>query len=486
MILPDDSAPISPAKARAEPLSAVPEEDRIAPPPAYPGHSIEPYRASRNVDVEAQTSSASTPLISPPPPHRGGPIKRGERAGKRFIKAFLWAVVIYLSVAWAIKGVVTIAFWRGSRKGSHDFPWPMPSDGLVHSCFGPTYVSGDISTGGVAPFSLTLPLSSDAIYLFSRGTLAHGSVEILTSSHENFPEDSVTIKIYPKGSKADLAMTNVCVVERAPSQLGVALLTPANWPKDVGGFHIEVVFSYRTVNTTFVNAFETNLPRFSHHVNLKGPVDFRSINLQSGLAKIDSTFVKAKNLTAVTSKDKITGVFHASDQLTLKTSNASVDVSAFVANDPSNTSRVLLTSNIHLLSTSAALSHAPPLPDPSLINGSFIVDIHTTNGALSAHIHDQPVDSHLQLVGTTQNAPVQVILHPAYEGTYSLRSLGGAVAVDPISSTDPSNRYRYRRSFPQQSSHSSATGKVLWMPYSGPGEGSVTLSTSVRPIQLSA
>ena len=142
MILPDDS-PASPAKTRAEgPPSEVPEEDHIPPPPAYPGRSepvpspsygtaspppgghsavaYQPYNVYQNVDIEAQTQAvnARTPLVpSPvqPPPQPTLLIRRGERAPKRFFKAFFIAVLIYFFVGWFIRTTIVSVKWSGGR-----------------------------------------------------------------------------------------------------------------------------------------------------------------------------------------------------------------------------------------------------------------------------------------------------------------------------------------------------------------------------------
>ena len=254
MILPDDT-PSSPAKMPQGPRPE-PQDEVFDAPPAYPGPAsaqpqtsygavaqprtvvYQPYNVYRAVDVEA--SGARSPLVAPLPPLDEGRYKR--RAAKRFVKAFLVAGLIYLVVASFIRTIVALShpvyhhprfqvrvfhhLRRCVENRSHAHAKssdPLPSDGKVLRCLNATGVASRM--GFIAPYSLSVPLSADAHYIFGRGPLAHGAIEFSVVNDPRIPEGHFRVNVYPRfSSMATLQDTNVCLLERRPGQIGVGIL----------------------------------------------------------------------------------------------------------------------------------------------------------------------------------------------------------------------------------------------------------------------
>ena len=114
------------------------------------------------------------------------------------------------------------------------FPMPSRKDGTVKRCF-PEWTLSFASTYRTAEhfgaFSLHLPLSADALYIFGRGSLSHGSIAFVPSEDPSIPEGQVRVNIVPRfQSSTALALTNICLLERAKGQQGIAILVRAIHP----------------------------------------------------------------------------------------------------------------------------------------------------------------------------------------------------------------------------------------------------------------
>jgi hypothetical protein len=103
---------------------------------------------------------------------------------------------------------------------------PDPSDGPIQRCIGgEDWSQIDPSEPSHYPlFARTvfdLPVSSDALYLFARGSLAHGSVTIEDSQRGgDTVEVEVTVKYYTRRA---LNRAKVCSLQRRPQENGVGI-----------------------------------------------------------------------------------------------------------------------------------------------------------------------------------------------------------------------------------------------------------------------
>ena len=119
--------------------------------------------------------------------------------------------------------------------------------------------------------------------------------------------------------------------------------------------------------------------------------------------------------------------------------------------------------------------------------GTFGVHAHTTNGSIKIVYDDAPVDSVLKFDAHTTNSPVHAVLHPAYEGTFCLRTTLCEVVLDPLRDIeDPSGLGRKRRLSTHSVNKQVECGGVEWQPSKSDGQaGSVDIRTTDNLIKLS-
>ena len=73
------------------------------------------------------------------------------------------------------------------------------------------------------------PVSADALYIFSRGNFARGSVTVIPTLDSSTSEDYVRVDITPSSSsRAALGLANICVLERARGEKGIGILVSAH------------------------------------------------------------------------------------------------------------------------------------------------------------------------------------------------------------------------------------------------------------------
>ncbi|OJT13802.1 hypothetical protein TRAPUB_9649 [Trametes pubescens] len=461
MILPDDT-PESPTKSRAGPPSEAVDEDFIAPPPAYPGNG---NGLSRHYDVESQAGPSSEPLLQPQ--HH---VEQVEPAPQRFFKALGIAVLI----------------WLVGKKGAIPRVLPVPQDGTVELCVPASSLTEGGHIGQTASFQL--PLSADLLYIFGRGALSRGSITFTATTSHSIPRNKAQVNITPiYESSALLSMVNFCHFERVPGEIGVGILTPKHVSVEgVLEFAIDVQFPVIPGGGLLqVKAFETDLPMFSHHVKrLEKKVRFESISLFSRNMPIQSDYLSADEANIVTSNAKLSGTYHASRGLFLKTSNADISTEVTLYHDnsaPAYTNLTFLNSNgaidsqVNLRSTSMAAT-----------GGSYDVLAHTANAHLDLRMPIQAVGSTLALDARTSNAPATVHLSPAYEGTCLAETTLAAAEVEcNPNSRDPAGLGRTRVcALPRQSAQR-VEGWASWdMLGKHHGLGEVSVVTSNTPARL--
>jgi hypothetical protein len=176
----------------------------------------------------------------------------------------------------------------------------MPSDGLAEHCIGGrdwTSYSPSSRYSNSAQMTFHLPASSDALYLLARGSLASGSVIILSSDDDR---DTIQIDVDVNYHNQNaLNHANVCSLQRKSSEIGIGIFvsylmsvkidfvhilqTPPVWvhgsSKGVLKFNITVYLPVRNAHLR-INAFETDLPLFRHDVgDLGGAIEFGRLTL---------------------------------------------------------------------------------------------------------------------------------------------------------------------------------------------------------------
>ncbi|KDQ56481.1 hypothetical protein JAAARDRAFT_36637 [Jaapia argillacea MUCL 33604] len=445
-------------------------------PPPYPG----PYQAAY------QTHAV-------PPPH---PVNR-ETAGRRFFRAFFVAVLIWFLLGMLTRSMVDLANsarHHGQYATFDQLPgslrgWPEASDGRIDHCTSfrdresVTSSNSTTAASGTASAHFELPASSDVLYLFARGSKVYGNVEI-TDSSDVLDVVKVDMTITYSREEA-LARATICKLSRSGGHNGVGIFTPS-WPgtspMDFLRFDIVVRLPATSIDTPLeLKTFETDLPMFSHVIDdLERKVQFESISLRSSNMMISSAGISANNAEIKTSNAPIEGSFKTDNSLTLVTSNAHIKASVglyskqnkFATQVDMRTSNGPIESDISLTSSEGSSG------------GSFKVIGSTSNAHLDVQFPVSPVSSRLNVDLKTSNAPATVAMHPAYEGTFNLRTSNLRPSIEsPDTVEDPSGKGRKRSVYQSSYTRGNIEGMVYWDKLNRDA-GDVHVKSSNAPIRL--
>ncbi|KAF9464007.1 hypothetical protein BDZ94DRAFT_532508 [Collybia nuda] len=353
---------------------------------------------------------------------------------------------------------------------------PFPPDVNISSCA--NWTKNSISSGnlrGPSTSSVTfeLPLSSEKLFLLSRGAAA-GMVAVV-STNESMDNARVQIVASYRHSK-DLGGAQVCSINRGDKERGVGIFTRP-WPKRDYVHYTIIVYLPANSKTQplRIKNFETDLPLFSHSISqLADVVHFDTLSLTTSMMPINVASLSATKALVKTSHAKIEGTFNTSSALELSTFNAPIKVNVGLLNKNTpdktklsmNTNRGPITATISLVSTTKT-------------RGQFNVSATTSLDALALTFTEAPVDSILSLNARSSFAPVTVKLHETYEGAINVvTSLSRAEIVVDESVEDPAGRRRMRAFNVWRMGKSHIQASVTWMP--GTKLGSVNVETSME------
>ncbi|KIJ66010.1 hypothetical protein HYDPIDRAFT_110134 [Hydnomerulius pinastri MD-312] len=400
------------------------------------------------------------------------------------VGALIW---LALSSAQHVLSYGTSRFWADGEAG-----YPAPTDGEVHECVGSTnwttyhdLPSWSRSYPHGAETAFTLPVDADTLYLLSRGAYQHGIVEVDQSSEAT---DTVGVRVrvayYYDGA---LERATVCHVERVENEHGVGIFTPPREPrynqKDQMRFEVKLTLPAGSDGALAVKNFETKMPNFDQNVgDLWETVLFDNIVLQSSNGDIHAESITSEIGQFLSSNGGIDGHFNVGSALDLRTSNGGITSSVTLLNrEGADTSKLAIhTSNGHIQSEIALVSE-------SGTGGEFDVDTESTNGSIGLTFTDSPVDSLLNCRAQTTLGGLQVALHSAYEGTYSVETTLGKRMVEQRQEVeDPAGRGRHRQVSQDKASRGNS-GSVSWVENDGSSsgtEGSVVLKTTLASARL--
>ncbi|KAJ3784310.1 hypothetical protein GGU10DRAFT_376833 [Lentinula aff. detonsa] len=241
-----DNTPPSPAKSNAALSNLQPSLE--SPPPAYGpvvGPSEQQHRQYQ--PYAGSPSSALSNVLRSPMDHytdvEANGSRRRESPGKRFCKAFAVAILIYVLVAiffgtikmngqqsrtgwhndFAIpNGIAVISCTRGSEMQNSSTGWnSLQSIDFSHELLAKSSSSLPSSNGfgyGTVQTSLSLPLSSETLFLLSRGPSSSGNLHIKSSSTLEEGTARVDVRVsYAEFAKRDFSLlrqTTVCLVNK--------------------------------------------------------------------------------------------------------------------------------------------------------------------------------------------------------------------------------------------------------------------------------
>ncbi|KAJ2930149.1 hypothetical protein H1R20_g6957, partial [Candolleomyces eurysporus] len=319
--------------------------------------------------------------------------------------------------------------------------------------------------------SFELPISSDSLYLLSRGAYASGRVDILTSTAQK--QDSaavhVTVRYYHQEVRD---LVKLCKISRRFGDRGVGIFTPRYIGRGNPGnqlyFETLIVFpqSTRRHSPLRIKNLETDVHNTFHQVHeIAEHVVFSDISLTGSNSHISAADLAADVASVQTSNGAILGTFNASKELSLVTSNGLVKVDVHLDNGSSGTpsklhiktSNAPLEANISLYASTSGVKSQYP---------QYKVDTLTSNNKLEVDFQKSPADSTLYYDGYTSNGPTNVQLHAAYQGSFKVstsNSWGSPELRVREHVPDPSGRGRKREVEHSTLYKGVLTGSVKWV-----------------------
>ncbi|KAK2467427.1 hypothetical protein APHAL10511_000662 [Amanita phalloides] len=499
-------SPNMPPKEAGSPLKSSPP---LCPPssnepPSYAAHGAQqPY--------PVQPYFAQYPYFYTPdqiqPPRRRSPIRR-------FCTAVGWAVAIWLLLASLIQSVILVAQFNTISEelpADEDFPIP-PELERVRCVWGDQH-SGQIPLKAsykqilraplTFPFKreekFELPIESDALFFLSRGVYSGGVVKIKTSDkHDDVARVKVRLEyLQPGGPK----IAKVCQFKRDDGGNGIGVFTPfhARYPRHHNlKFFITIKLpKSNSSDLLHIKRLETDLPNFTHllgdlgkagifleDVSLRGAnggIIAGSLLAQKGLIETSNGPVVV-HLTSlgpfeVTSRNgAIQGAFNATGSLILRTSHDRIKGPVFLNTDDSGSASLELTTKDSIIDTDVRLQ-------TDSTGGDFEIVATTSNSPLRVRIREAPLDSKLSLNAKSSNSPVDVVLHPAFEGDFEVSTVHFWPSVSVNSAArDPSGGGRVRDvQVSRNKNH--VSGSVSWSD-EGKGRGRVDVKTTNSPAVL--
>ncbi|KAG8930164.1 hypothetical protein FRC03_006468 [Tulasnella sp. 419] len=455
-------------------------------------------------------SSSTLPTTSLPPPSYqnstallrsgapDGPQQQPvEPAGRRFIKAFGVALLVYALLSLVIGTLLTPPsrhFEWGPPPQPHaddgspvvcNLPWEKPSDDpALSSPFNPIYVPWDtddlpsgseLETFVFPPYSsrMTMELDSEAplLYFLARGSLAWGKIRILTEEVARKSESNPKVRIdidVRYWSLIARNRANICILSKDEGAQGVGIYTPQRWPHKFDDvekllFTITVTIPISGVTPIPLSSLETYLPLFKHEIgNLDGKVTFSSLNLKASNAVVVAQSLQVNHLVIQTSNAPISGFFNVTDLITLSTSNGAIDADVDLRSEDQHSPTELnfRTSNARI-STAVAL-HSTKNSRLQSRGGWFNLRVSTSNGRLNVTVPTAPITSHLNIVASTTNGGSLVDLPSAFEGSFALSTSNGALNVADEDPEDPTGQGLKRSIELDRVVRGHVSGRVWW------------------------
>ncbi|TFY60269.1 hypothetical protein EVJ58_g5262 [Rhodofomes roseus] len=393
----DDEDPASPSKDQ-QALPAVQHAQDDGPPPAYtapvpgPSQVIAPVYDPRYAPYD--------PLLDPE-----RRFEKGEPAGRRFVKAFAVAALIWALLVALTQG--TLLWARVNARTGVPGYMKRPSRWAAHD-------------GGLRSMSLEMPLPSDAFYLFARGSYSSGHLRVVHNTDWTL-RDTIKIDIQVHTTSPDiLAGATICRMQRKEGEQGLALLTP-----DDMSAYAQMTWSIKVQLPPSLNsdplyfpAFETTLPRFTQTFDdMHDDVVFGFLGLASTNGRIHAHSVHANTAELLTSNGEVAGDFTAS-HLEIVASNQPIKANITIIADETNNGTLKLKSSNGEIHSTVTLLDAQPASG----EGTFSVIARTTNAALELAVVDLPLDADVHVSAKTSQGSATLRLPHTFEGDFQLRT----------------------------------------------------------------
>ncbi|SJL17144.1 uncharacterized protein ARMOST_20688 [Armillaria ostoyae] len=374
----------------------------------------------------------------------------------------------------------TVNRFFGVKERDHNYypyEWPIPSDLIVDHCA--EFQEGEFWNGEQSStVSFDLPLNSDKLFLLARGSYTSGWVYIGQSDDVSLDTARVEVTVGYRDDELELA--KVCKVSRAGSENGIGFFTPRHAHRNRISLRFDVRVLLPKAPLT-IQDFRTDLPLFSQQVGALETVFFESITLHGAMKPIYVESVSTAVGKFKNANSPIEGNFNTSTSLDLSTANSAINVvvGLFNADGEESTSVSMETANAPISAGISLLSTAP-----SSTGGKFDVKAYTARGKIELGFVDASVDSALDLTAHTAMGPVDVTMHPTYEGEFRLATvMGRAEVTNHDEPEDPKGEDRKRTVSFERAGGSVVSGRVWWGE-EGKGKGTADLKTSLSGVKL--
>ncbi|KIY53048.1 hypothetical protein FISHEDRAFT_33836, partial [Fistulina hepatica ATCC 64428] len=323
------------------------------------------------------------------------------------------------------------------------------------------------------PFSVSgtteIPMS-DALLLLSRGSLQQGNAQISVGSG---PVDVATISTTIHYSSTEVFdHLGLCSLKRGRDS-GFGIFTPHLSPDRSQVFiDMELILPAKD-HRYALSSLETDLPNFSQRsFGISNVVDVNTISFKGSNGYINAE-VSAENINLKTSNGLVSGIFNATRELTIVTSNDPVHIDVGLTSKGSEPTHMLLkTSNAYLKAAISCLSVASS-------EALYDMTAKTSNGHLSLDLPTMPVGAVMMLDAATTNQAADVHLNPAFEGSYSLRTSNAHPEVlEDEDVADPTGEGRTRQLVDRGLSKGICLGQISWDGEEHPSTVSVKTSNA--------
>ncbi|EPT02472.1 hypothetical protein FOMPIDRAFT_1118373 [Fomitopsis schrenkii] len=374
----------------------------------------------------------------------------------------------------------------------HHDPVHVPDDcTLADWEFDPDGVSPVHHFEHVAQTSFDLPLDSDELFFVSHGTsnFANGFITITDDGEPGSDIVKVDVLGYYNSQHHFEELTKVCKLNPDDGKNGVGIFAPHRWSGHHDNRHrtqfsiiVRIPPSTDGSRTT-VSKLTTDLAIFVHNVgDLKHTVHFNELSLSTTNTPIHVDSVVADAAYAHSTNGIISGHFNTSDSLILETTNGPITAVIGLFNDHSTATKARLHTTNGPISANVSLFATTD----SSTGGLFDVSTTSTNSPVRVTFPHAPVDHVLTLAARTTNSPLDLVLHPAFEGAFALHGARWFAPRVQVSEdvADPADRGRRRDVSFRQVQRGEVSGVVRWVPAEERELGLVTAETSNMVISL--
>ncbi|ESK85781.1 hypothetical protein Moror_2423 [Moniliophthora roreri MCA 2997] len=324
-----------------------------------------------------------------------------------------------------------------------------------------------------------LPVSSGSLSIFADGPwTAVGTFNVMQGMQEKDALVTVMTRRYVPGS------LDLCQVRRVHEGHGIQIKTNRNYGLDTEDLHIDVLLPAANP----IRELRTNLPGFSHNISgLSEGTRIESVSLASDT----SVHVEALSATSAVVQSNIgsiTGSFNTTSSLKLITYTGEIDVIVGLINDEQSgdwTGVEMATINGTIKADISMYANS------STSGGKFNVTANSDTGSIVLNTLSAPPSSTVNVAVEGVIEPIDVGLHPTFEGRFNLTTFyfaNATVVEGSAGAEDPEGKGRARKIEYAQRSEGLTVGNVWWDDGTGAGEGkergTVTLVNTLADITL--